>query len=159
MPGDRMKAGKLHRVALSPAHAARPVQWYIVHRADVAPLQGRCQHPCAVGAEDLPRYRSLRQHRCRHPVVRQSSHQRHCLPGTERHLAHQPLARWAPSAPSCHAGRHRGFIDEYQPPGIETALLATPSPAHGGDVRTVLFGGVPDFLNSQPDMAQEAEHR
>ena len=67
-------------------------------------------------------------------------------PVTVRYTRNEALAaRCAPVVPD-HLGRNRSLVNEHQVRRIERRLLGLELSARGGNIRTVLLGGVQSFF-------------
>ena len=61
------------------------------------------------------------------------------LPAAVRNLVDEALSLRRPAAQAGHVGLRPGFIDEHQAPGIDEALIGSPSFAVAADVWAILL--------------------
>jgi hypothetical protein len=68
-----------------------------------------------------------------------------------RHGHHQTLAFWASPMAARHLGRSAGLVNKDQVRRVQAGLLVTPGDPRGGNVGTLLLGGVRSlFLRVSP---------
>lgn len=118
----------------------------VVHEHDVTSFQGRSENLFDIGLEHLAVHRSFEQEGRGHTIMAQRRDECGGLPVAVQHLLDQPLALWRAAVKTSDRGRDAGFIDEYEPLGIEPWLPPSQGLACGGDVRPILLGGVYAFF-------------
>ena len=119
---------------------------HVVHENDVAVLECRGENLLDVGQERRSVHRAVDDVGGREAIDAQAGDERHRLPVAVRNLGDQPLANWAASVLAHHLGRHRGLVDEHQTRCLQLGLLGFQRGARGGDIRTILLGGVQCFF-------------
>ena len=112
----------------------------VVYHHDVATLERRCQALLDIGHERCSVDRPVEDHRCRHLIMSQSSHEGDRPPFSLRNVADQSLATRATAPEADHIGSDRGLIDKDQSRRIKKALLPNPAPTRARHVGAVLLG-------------------
>ena len=111
----------------------------IVKDHDVARLQRRHEELFDIGVEALAVDGPVEQAGRFDAVVAQGGEESRGLPFALRDLVDEPLSPWRPAAQAGHIGLRPGLVDEDQSPGIDEALVGSPSFAVAADVRAILL--------------------
>ena len=126
-------------VADRPPHRLCLVGAEVVEDHDVARLEGWNEELFDVGVEAFAVDRPVEQAGRVDAVVAQRGEEGRGLPAAMRNLVEEPLALRRPAAQAGHVGLRPGLVDEDQSPGINEALIGSPSSAMAAYVRAILL--------------------
>jgi hypothetical protein len=144
---DRIEVGRVFRQE----HEARPdgsdglshrlslVGAEIVEDDDVARLEGGREELFDIGAKAFAVNGAVEQAGRIDAVIAQGGKKRRGLPAAMRNLVDEALAFRRPAAQAGHVGLRPGLVDEHQAPGIDAALIGSPSFAVAAYVRAILL--------------------
>ena len=111
----------------------------IVEDHDVARFQRRDEELFDIGVEALEVDGPIEQAGRVDAVVAQGGEESCGLPAAVRNLVDEALSFGIPAAQAGHVDLRPGFIDEHQAPGIDEALIGSPSFAVAADVWAILL--------------------
>src|SRR5947209_18774546 len=120
-------------------HTGHLVGPEVVHDDDITAIERRSETLLDIGEKDCPIHRSINHKGRDHPVLAQAGNQGDRLPMPVWNESDQSFAAPASPPESHHVGAGGGLIDEYQPGGVEHALLSHPASARPGHVRPLLL--------------------
>src|SRR3974390_3812356 len=113
------RPGRLNRI---PNGGTQMDSAVIHHHNFIAPKR-RYQALLDICEEHLSCDGTLNDHRSRHFIVPQGSHERDSIPRSKRNTADHSDATRRPSSQPCQVGAHCCLIDKYQPSGLKQTLL------------------------------------
>jgi hypothetical protein len=111
----------------------------IVEDRDVARLKRRDVELFDIGVEALAVDGPVEQAGRVDAVVAQGGEESRGLPAAVRNLVDEAHSLRRPAAQVGHVGLRPGLVDEDQSPGIDEALIGSPSFAVAADVRAILL--------------------
>ena len=104
------------------------------------------EHPLDVDAEDFAIDRAVDDHRRRDPVEPEPGDEGGGAPVAVRQARPQALAARSAAAEAGHLRVQPGFVDEYEPLGVELRLAGEPGEARFRDIGALLLGRVPGLF-------------
>ena len=128
------------------AHAIDLVGAQVVHEDDVVFVERRCKNLLDIGEERRAIHGAVDDVGRSDAIDAQRGNERHRLPMAMRHLRNQALAARTAPVVADHLGGDRCLIDEDETRCFEGRLLGFQLGTCGGDIRTILFGGVQSFF-------------
>ena len=118
----------------------------VVEHHDIAWPERRHEHLFDVGEECGIVNRAVEDRRRLQPVPPQRGDHGVRLPVSAGRVIAEPQAAWAAAVAPQQIGRHAGFVEKDEMPGIAERLRLLPVAAGRGDVRATLFVGVYGFF-------------
>ena len=118
----------------------------VVEHHDIAWPERRHEHLFDVGEECGIVDRAVEDRRRLQPVPPQRGDHGVRLPVSAGRVIAEPQAAWAAAVAPQQIGRHAGFVEKDEMPGIAERLRLLPVAAGRGDVRATLFVGVYGFF-------------
>ena len=118
----------------------------VVEHHDIAWPERRHEHLFDVGEECGIVDRAVEDRRRLQPVPPQRGDHGVRLPVSAGRVIAEPQAAWAAAVAPQQIGRHAGFVEKDEMPGIAERLRLLPVAAGRGDVRATLFVGVYSFF-------------
>ena len=118
----------------------------VVEHHDIAWPERRHEHLFDVGEECGIVDRAVEDRRGLKPVPPQRGDHGVRLPVSAGRVIAEPQAAWAAAVAPQQIGRHAGFVEKDEMPGIAERLRLLPVAAGRGDVRATLFVGVYGFF-------------
>ena len=118
----------------------------VVEHHDIAGPQRRHEHLFDVGEECGIVDRAVEDRRRLQAVPPQRGDHGVRLPVSAGRVIAEPQAAWAAAVAPQQIGRHAGFVEKDEMPGIAERLRLLPVAAGRGDVRATLFVGVYGFF-------------
>ena len=122
-----------------PSHGLSLVGAEVVQDHDVAWLKGGREELFDIGAEAFAVDRPVEQAGRFDAVVAQRGEEGRGLPPAMRNLVDEALSLRRPAAQAGHVGLRPGLVDEDQSPGIDEALIGSPSSAVAAYVGAILL--------------------